>query len=69
MKKFLPENFIRLASAFPFPLLVVGGSVRDFLCGTLMQNADWDIAGAGEDEELISAARKAGFKEIGRAHV
>ncbi len=27
-----------------------------------MQNADWDIAGAGEDEELISAARKAGFK-------
>ena len=62
MKKFLPENFIRLASASPFPLLVVGGSVRDFLCGTLMQNADWDIAGAGEDEELISAARKAGFK-------
>ncbi len=62
MKKFLPENFIRLASASPFPLLVVGGSVRDFLCGTLKQDADWDIAGAGEDEELISAARKAGFK-------
>ncbi len=40
MKKFLPENFIRLASASPFPLFVVGGSVRDFLCGTLMQNAD-----------------------------
>ncbi|MBD5636499.1 MAG: CCA tRNA nucleotidyltransferase [Clostridia bacterium] len=61
MKKFLPENFIRLASVSPFPLLVVGGSVRDFLCGTLKPNADWDIAGAGSDEELVSCAEELGF--------
>lgn len=61
MKKFLPENFIRLASVSPFPLLVVGGSVRDFLCGTLKPNADWDIAGAGEDEALVACAREVGF--------
>ncbi len=61
LKKFLPENFIRLTDISPFPLLVVGGSVRDFLCGTLKPEADWDIAGAGSDEELIATAKEAGF--------
>lgn len=61
MKKFLPPNLILLAECVPFPLYVVGGSVRDFLCGALKENADWDIAGAGSDEALVSAAREAGF--------
>ena len=61
MLKQLPQNFLRLTKLVSFPLLVVGGSVRDYLCGTLKQNADWDIAGAGSDEELISAAHRAGF--------
>lgn len=61
MKKFLPPNLIRLAECVPFPLYVVGGSVRDFLCGALKENADWDIAGAGPDETLVSAAREADF--------
>lgn len=61
MKKYLPQNFIRLTNLVPFPLLVVGGSVRDFLCGSLKKNADWDIAGAGSDEELVAAAKEAGF--------
>lgn len=61
MKKYLPQNFLRLAETVPFPLYVVGGSVRDFLCGTLKADADWDVAGAGEDEALIAAAVKAGF--------
>lgn len=61
LKKFLPQNFIRLTEIVPFPLFVVGGSVRDFLCGALKGDADWDIAGAGTDEELVSAANEAGF--------
>ena len=61
LKKYLPKNFIELASLVPFPLYVVGGSVRDYLCGSLKADADWDIAGAGSDEELVSAALKAGF--------
>lgn len=61
MKKYLPQNFIRLAELVPFPLLVVGGSVRDFLRGTLKKSADWDIAGAGSDYELAVAAKEAGF--------
>ena len=61
LKRHLPENFIKLAQSVPFPLLVVGGSVRDFFCGTLKTDADWDIAGAGSDEELISCAQTLGF--------
>lgn len=61
MIKFLPKNLVRLAERAPFPLFAVGGSVRDFLTGTLKRNADWDIAGAGEEDALILAAQGAGF--------
>ena len=61
MVKNLPENLIELAYILPFPLFVVGGSVRDFLCGALKADADWDIAAAGSDEELVACAQKAGF--------
>ena len=61
MKQYLPKNFIALASCLPFPLYVVGGSVRDYLCNCLKADADWDIAGAGSDEELTSYAQKIGF--------
>ena len=61
LKKHLPENLIKLAHLVPFPLYAVGGSVRDFLCGTLKESADWDIAGAGSDEKLTAAAKSLGF--------
>ena len=61
MRKYLPQNLIELAHLSPFPLYVVGGSVRDFLCGSLKADADWDIAGAGSDEKIIAAAKRAGF--------
>ncbi len=61
MKDSLPKNLIRLAEITPSPLYAVGGSVRDFLRGTLKENADWDIAGAMTDDELLFAAENAGF--------
>ncbi len=61
LKKFLPEKLIALANAAPFPLFVVGGSVRDFLAGAIKKNPDWDIAGAGSEEALLFAAEKAGI--------
>ena len=61
MRNHLPQNFIELAKHVSFPLYVVGGSVRDFLCGTLKADADWDIAGAGSDDELIARAKEVGF--------
>lgn len=61
MKKYLPQNLILLANHSPFPLYVVGGSVRDFLAGTPKINADWDVASSCSDEELTFAATKEGF--------
>ncbi len=57
----VPENLKLLADACPFPLYAVGGSVRDFLCGFPLSKPDWDIAAAGTEDELISAAQMCGF--------
>ncbi len=61
MREILPKSFLKLADACPFPLYVVGGSVRDRLAGFPRREADWDICAAGSDEELISAATTCGF--------
>ncbi len=61
MKQFLPENLIRLAESCPFPLYLVGGSVRDFLRGALSEKPDWDLCSPAPEEALISAARTCGF--------
>ncbi len=62
MKKYIPENLSVLAKLCPFPLYVVGGSVRDCLSGLpLPPNADWDISAPGSEDELLRAAEKAGF--------
>ena len=61
LRKFLPEKLVELSRFADFPLYVVGGSVRDFLSGQLKKNADFDLAGYGEEELLFRAAERAGF--------
>lgn len=57
----LPEKFIALAEKCPRPLYLVGGSVRDFLCGSLAADPDWDMASSCTQEEFVAAANGAGF--------
>ena len=58
----IPENLRNLADACPFPLYIVGGSVRDFLAGfPLFENADWDISAPAEESALLAAAKDSGF--------
>ncbi len=62
MRDFLSENLINLAEKCPFPLYLVGGSVRDFLCGyPLSDKTDWDICAPVSEEEFISVASDCGF--------
>ena len=60
MRGILPENLIALANACEKPLYLVGGSVRDFLCGFPPKSApDWDICSSETEDGLIAAAQKA----------
>ncbi len=62
MRAFLPENLIKLAKNCPFPLYVVGGSVRDFLCGfPVTEKSDFDICSPAPEEEVLSRAKTLGF--------
>ena len=62
MKRLIPDNLRELAEACPFPLYVVGGSVRDFLAGfPPRSNPDWDICAPASEDEFVSAAGKCGF--------
>lgn len=62
MKHLIPENLMRLAENCPFPLFVIGGSVRDFLAGFPQRlYPDWDICAAGREEDFITAAEKCGL--------
>lgn len=61
MRAFLPQSLIRLADACASPLYLVGGSVRDFLAGTLSPAADWDLASPMKEEELFAACEKCGI--------
>ncbi len=62
MRAIIPQNFINLASVCQFSLYIVGGSVRDFLCGfPVSAQTDWDICASATEDELFSAAKEAGF--------
>jgi len=62
MREKIPENLLKLADALADPLYVVGGSVRDFLCGfPLPPDADWDLASPCDEETLLGAAIACGF--------
>lgn len=61
MREIIPKNLQKLANLCS-PLYLVGGSVRDFLCGfPVNQNTDWDICSPRAEDDLLSAARKCGF--------
>ena len=62
MQKFIPKNLLKLADACRDSLFVVGGSVRDFLCGySPTAESDWDICSPCEESVLLDAARRCGF--------
>lgn len=62
MREFLPDNLLKLADVCQFSLYIIGGSVRDYLCGFPVRDADLDLCAAAEEEEMLSAAEKCGFK-------
>lgn len=61
MYRILPDNLIALAAACPAPLYVVGGSVRDFLCGFPVGKADWDVCSPLDEDALVACAKQCGF--------
>ncbi len=62
MQTVIPRNLSRLAQSCDFPLYLVGGAVRDFLCGfSLAKNADWDICAPVDEERLLERAKQNGF--------
>lgn len=69
MTEFLPLPLKNLAAALPFPLYLVGGSVRDFLRGALREQPDYDICSYGDETALTKTARSLGFtvKSVFRA--
>lgn len=66
----IPSKLKELASSCPFPLYVVGGSVRDFLLGLKRPQPDWDICAPVSAEEFLKSAdgnfkRKSIFRNTG----
>lgn len=62
MLKLIPDNLTKLADVCREPLYIVGGSVRDFLCGyPLSAQSDWDICSPCEETALAEAARRCEF--------
>lgn len=64
MRSLLPENLVRLAEEFPEPLYLVGGSVRDYLCGYVQKSGDFcdfDICAPASAEVFVSFAKERGF--------
>lgn len=60
MKLNLSEKLHSLAEACPFPLYVVGGSVRDEIAGVRRENADTDICAPASADLFCEAAEKCG---------
>ena len=56
----IPERLVSLARSCPFPLYLVGGTVRDALAGLCCGEKDYDICAPASAEEFISAALKQG---------
>ena len=63
MQRILPEKLKILASSAPVPVFVVGGSVRDFLCGVTPKNGgyDWDICSTISTDEFVALAQSHSF--------
>ncbi len=62
MKASLPKHLIALAEACDLPLCLVGGSVRDFLCGLpVTSRTDFDLASPMPESALLAAAEACGF--------
>ncbi len=61
MLELLPDPLKKLARALPFPLYLVGGSVRDFLRGALQEKPDYDICSYGDESALVETALSMGF--------
>ena len=56
------ENLNRLAEACPFPLYLVGGTVRDSLAGLRSADGDYDICAPASAESFVAAAEKCGAR-------
>lgn len=61
MRRFLPEHLLKLADVCHDSLYIIGGSVRDFLCGYPLDQTDWDICSPCDEKTLLSAAEVCGF--------
>ena len=61
MREKLTKDLLLLAERCSEPLYLVGGSVRDYLAGTLSPAPDWDLASPMTEEEFLSAAKQSGF--------
>lgn len=61
MRKILPQNLIFLAENAPFPLYVVGGTVRDHLAGLIQKTKDLDICSPMTPEIFANFATEHGF--------
>ena len=62
MRNILPKNLILLAQTAPFPLYVVGGTVRDHLAGLKSTVQDLDICSPTPAEIFANFAAQQGFK-------
>ena len=62
MREKLTKDLILLADACQEPLYLVGGSVRDYLSGTLSPAPDWDIASPMCEDDFLAAAKRCGFE-------
>ena len=61
MRKILPKSLIALAETAPFPLYVIGGTVRDFLAGLTPKTQDLDICSPTLAEIFATHAESQGF--------
>ena len=61
MRKILPKSLISLAETAPFPLYVIGGTVRDFLAGLTPKTKDLDICSPTPAETFAAHAAAQGF--------
>ena len=61
MRKTIPQHLQKLAFVCPKPLYVVGGSVRDFLCGKHAVHFDWDICAPMSAQEFAEIATAQGL--------
>ena len=62
MKLQISEQLNRLAKACPFPLYIVGGTVRDNLAGLKREKSDIDICAPASADEFFTVAEGCGAK-------